>query len=151
MNMKLYVSCVLSKSLRSSSSEKLTVGLVWWFPTFCGIERLITAFMGTWTCYGNWTWNRTLRSKYYHCSYAYSCKWVLSSCKPYYVDSKPILQSCFSLGYKLLYVERRWLRTPALMLGESETRQAVAVRQLLWSAIYLCCDHVLDCGRTWTF
>jgi len=73
------------------------------------------------------------------------------------IKSKFTFQSCFSLGYKLLYIDFGWGRRPlpsplpTLMLGERDTMQAVIVRELLWSAVYLCPDHVLDCGRTWAF
>lgn len=54
-----------------------------------------------------------------------------------------------------MYIDRLWLRTPAVAVavadvdvGREQTMQAVIVRELLWSAIYLSPGHVLDCGRT---
>jgi hypothetical protein len=43
--------------------------------------------------------------------------WVLLTCTSYNVDSKFTLQSCFSLVYKLLYIGRLWLRTPAVAVA----------------------------------
>lgn len=53
----------------------------------------------------------------YHCYYAYYLKWVLSACMSYNEDSKFTLQSCFSLGYNLLYIDRLLLRTPAVAVA----------------------------------
>jgi hypothetical protein len=55
--------------------------------------------------------------QYYLCVHDEYRKRALSSRISYNVDRTPILHSHFSLDYKMLYIGRRWLRTPTVAVA----------------------------------